>query len=77
MRVSDSIFANDPVAGTDHSATLAIYRITLLGALLNLVLVVIKFVAGFLGNSSVLVADAMHSLSDFVTDFVLILGAKY
>ena len=77
MRASDSIFANGPVSGADHSATLAIYRITLLGAFLNLALVVLKFVAGFLGNSSVLVADAMHSLSDFVTDFVLILGAKY
>jgi len=62
---------------TDCSTTRTIYRITLFGAALNLVLVILKFVAGFWGNSSVLVADAVHSLSDFVTDFVVIFGAKY
>lgn len=54
-----------------------IFRITLLGAVFNAVLVVLKFAAGIWGSSSVLIADAVHSLSDFVTDAAVIVGARY
>lgn len=54
-----------------------IFNITLFGAVLNFFLVILKFFAGIWGNSSVLVADAVHSLSDFVTDLVVIVGARY
>ena len=37
---------------------------------------IFKFVAGFLGHSSALVADAVHSLSDFVTDIIVIVFVK-
>lgn len=55
----------------------AVFRITLLGAFMNLFLVILKFTAGFFGGSSVLIADAVHSLSDFLTDFAVLAGAKY
>ena len=49
-----------------------IYKVTLVGGVVNVVLLVFKFVAGILGHSAAMVADAVHSLSDFVTDVVVI-----
>ena len=49
-----------------------IYKVTLTGSIVNVVLLVTKFVAGILGNSAAMVADAIHSLSDFLTDIVVI-----
>ena len=49
-----------------------IYRVTLLGGVVNVVLLVFKFVAGILGHSAAMVADAVHSLSDFVTDVIVL-----
>lgn len=53
-----------------------IYRVTLTGSIVNMVLLVIKFVAGILGNSAAMVADAVHSLSDFLTDIVVLAFVK-
>lgn len=53
-----------------------IFRITLMGSLVNVVLLVFKFVAGILGHSSALIADAVHSLSDFITDIIVIVFVK-
>lgn len=53
-----------------------IYKITIVGSLVNLLLLVFKFVAGFVGHSSAMVADAVHSLSDFVTDIIVIIFVK-
>ena len=47
-------------------------RVTLVGGIGNLVLLTFKFVAGIVGRSSAMVADAVHSLSDFVTDIIVI-----
>ncbi len=49
-----------------------IYKVTLVGSLGNLLLLVFKFVAGVVGHSSAMIADAVHSLSDFVTDVVVL-----
>ena len=54
----------------------SIYRITWIGSIVNSLLLVFKFIAGFLGHSSALVADAVHSLSDFVTDIIVIVFVK-
>lgn len=48
-----------------------IYKVTLVGGVVNVVLLLFKFVAGILGHSAAMVADAVHSLSDFVTDIVV------
>ncbi len=49
-----------------------IYKVTLCGGAVNLLLLVFKFVAGVAAHSSAMIADAVHSLSDFVTDIVVI-----
>ena len=54
----------------------SIYRVTLAGSAVNVVLLVFKFVAGFLGGSAAMIADAVHSLSDFITDVVVILFVR-
>lgn len=50
-----------------------IMKITLLGSVCNFILLVFKFVAGILGHSSAMIADAVHSLTDFVTDIIVLL----
>jgi len=49
-----------------------IYKVTLVGSVGNAVLVLFKFIAGVLGHSAAMVADAFHSLSDFVTDIIVL-----
>ena len=49
-----------------------IYKVTLVGGVVNVVLLLFKFVAGIVGHSAAMVADAVHSLSDFVTDVIVL-----
>ena len=49
-----------------------IYKVTLWGGAMNVLLLAFKFVAGIMGHSAAMVADAVHSLSDFVTDVVVL-----
>ena len=53
-----------------------IYKVTLVGSAGNLALLIFKFVAGVLGHSAAMVADAVHSLSDFFTDIIVLLFVK-
>ena len=53
-----------------------IFKVTLTGTVTNAVLIVLKFLAGFLGRSSAMVADAVHSLSDFVSDVIVLVFVK-
>ena len=53
-----------------------IYKVTLWGTAVNALLVVVKFVAGIAGRSAALVADAVHSLTDFVTDIIVLIFVK-
>lgn len=50
--------------------------VTAVGSVINLLLVAFKFVAGFVGRSSAMVADAVHSLSDLLTDLIIIIFVK-
>ncbi|MBI3794419.1 MAG: cation transporter [Nitrospinae bacterium] len=52
------------------------YKSTAISALSDLGLAVGKFAAGTLGNSSALIADALHSLSDLATDFITYVSIK-
>ena len=45
---------------------------TLVGGAVNVILLLFKFVAGIVGHSAAMVADAVHSLSDFVTDIIVL-----
>ena len=51
-------------------------RVTWVGFFTNLILSAAKIVAGVVGRSSAMVADGIHSLSDFVTDFIVIIFIK-
>lgn len=53
-----------------------IYKVTLVGSVVNLLLTAFKFLAGVLGHSSAMVADAVHSLSDLVSDVVVLVLVK-
>ena len=53
-----------------------IYKVTIIGTIGNFLLLVFKFLAGFLGHSAAMVADAVHSLSDFATDLVVLLFVR-
>ena len=53
-----------------------IYKVTLVGSVVNIVLLLFKFIAGILGHSAAMVADAVHSLSDFVTDIVVLVFVR-
>lgn len=49
-----------------------IYKVTLVGGAVNVILLLFKFVSGIVAHSSAMVADAVHSLSDFVTDIIVL-----
>lgn len=49
-----------------------IFRVTWTGSIVNFALLFFKFVAGIVGHSAAMVADAVHSLSDFVTDIIVV-----
>ena len=53
-----------------------IYQVTLVGGVVNVVLLLFKFVAGIVGHSAAMVADAVHSLSDFVTDVIVLVFVR-
>ena len=59
-----------------NSRVRSIYRVTVIGFAVNLLLSVAKLVAGIFGRSSAMVADAVHSLSDLATDCVVLLFVK-
>ena len=50
-----------------------INRVTLCGAVCNLLLSVLKLVAGIVGRSSAMIADAVHSFSDLITDLIVLI----
>lgn len=53
-----------------------IYRVTIAGGIINVLLLAFKFVAGVVGGSAAMIADAVHSLSDFLTDIVVLVFVK-
>ena len=53
-----------------------IFKVTIVGTMANVVLLIFKFVAGIVGHSAAMIADAVHSLSDFVTDIIVIIFVR-
>lgn len=54
----------------------SIYRVTIVGSIVNFILTTFKFIAGVAGHSSAMIADAVHSLSDFITDIIVIVFVR-
>lgn len=55
----------------------AMRQTSIIGAFVNLVLMVLKIVFGIIGQSQALIADGIHSLADLATDLMVWLAAKY
>ena len=53
-----------------------IYKVTIVGSIVNFLLLVFKFFAGIAGHSAAMLADTVHSLSDFITDIVVIVFVR-
>ncbi len=62
--------------GKQYEALVA-KRVTWIGMVANIMLSVFKFVAGLVGHSQAMVADAVHSFSDLSTDIAVLVGIKY
>ena len=54
-----------------------IRKVTLVGAVVDLVLGVAKIIVGVFASSQALIADGIHSLSDLATDFLVLFAAKH
>ena len=54
-----------------------IRKVTLVGAVVDLVLGVAKIIVGVIASSQALIADGIHSLSDLATDFLVLFAAKH
>lgn len=50
--------------------------VTLVGSVVNIILTVFKILAGILGRSTAMIADGIHSLSDLLSDIVVIVFVK-
>lgn len=61
---------------TDKERERGIYKVTFAGSVVNFALIVFKFIAGVAGNSAAMIADAVHSLSDFATDIIVIVFVR-
>lgn len=67
---------NIPTAGTRAQRYRETRRITVIGGVVDGLLGVIKLVTGYAASSQALIADGVHSLSDLVTDFMVIWAAR-
>ena len=54
-----------------------IRRLTLIGGVLDLFLGFVKVLVGYIGNSQALIADGIHSLSDLITDVLVLIATKH
>jgi len=61
---------------TEKERERGIYRVTIAGGVINIVLLLFKFIAGIIGNSTAMIADALHSFSDFITDVIIIVFVR-
>lgn len=61
---------------SDKDREKQIYKVTLTGSAINALLIVMKLAAGVLGQSAAMIADAVHSLSDFLTDIAVLVFVR-
>ena len=52
-------------------------RVTIIGAVVNVVLAAVKILLGTIGNSYALVVDGIHSLADLATDLLVVVVAHH
>lgn len=64
---------NQPINSERYYAT---RKVTLVGALVNLLLSTAQLVGGFFASSQALIADGVHTLSDLASDFVVLVATR-
>ena len=69
--------SHSPISNAETPREQQIQRITVIGAVLNLVLSVAKILTGWLAHSQALIADGIHSLSDLLSDGLVWYAAKH
>lgn len=74
--IQDEIVENDFSGKGNNGRLSRAVRVTKLAVFVNISLTVFKFAAGVLGGSAAMIADAVHSFSDLMTDFAVILGFR-
>lgn len=71
-------FVNDDRPyGNDTNQVRQVSHVTWYGVAVNVSLAIVKATAGFFANSNVLLADAVHTVSDLATDMAILIGVKY
>ncbi|MBN1294307.1 MAG: cation transporter [Candidatus Latescibacteria bacterium] len=74
---------NLPLSSKSSAATLpdsmlhSGMRVTIVGIIINVLLIILKFMGGIIGTSSAMIADAFHSASDLLTDIGVFVGLKF
>lgn len=48
-------------------------NVTIIGFIVNIIMTIVKFIAGIIGKSNAMIADSVHSLSDFLTDIIVLI----
>lgn len=76
MEQMNHLSEQQPQKGTEGARRASIFRVTMFGGLINTLLVVLKFLAGIFGHSAAMLADAVHSLSDFLTDVIVLVFVR-
>lgn len=51
-------------------------KVSIISIILNCLLTLIKFISGVISKSSAMISDSVHSLSDVLSTFVVIIGVK-
>ena len=67
---------NKNIINNTQERTKIAKQVTIFGSFISFVLMILKIAAGIMGRSSALIADGVHSLSDFATDLV-VLGSMH
>lgn len=65
-----------PCSSSRRQRECEIYKVTIIGSVGNFLLLLFKFLAAIIGQSAAMLADAVHSLSDFVTDIIVLLFVR-
>ena len=74
---------NFPIPPNSSAATLSEsmlrsgIRVTVIGIIVNVLLIILKFIGGIIGTSSAMIADAFHSASDLLTDIGVLVGLRF
>ncbi|MCF8039734.1 MAG: cation transporter, partial [Desulfohalobiaceae bacterium] len=77
MKFQQSGQQQEPVAKQDREAPEKVRRVTWLGFAINIGLSFFKVAAGYFGGSRVVLPDGIHSLTDCLTDVMIIAGSFY